>query len=141
MNGLYTVFKRSLKESTVPTQRKISRMHTIYNKGNASDSGNYRPLQMLSVPSKLVEAIVCEGLDEFIADTGLQVILNQWGFRAGRLTEGLLIHLTETWKQALDNGQLVGVVYIDIQKAFDTVSRTIPRYKLEAIGITGDLLN
>ena len=37
MNGLYTVFKRSLKESTVPTQWKISRVHTIYKKGDASD--------------------------------------------------------------------------------------------------------
>ena len=52
-----------------------------------------------------------------------------------------MIHLTETWKQALDNRQVVGVVYIDFQKAFDTVSHTILRYKLEAIGITGDLLN
>ena len=32
-------------------------------------------------------------------------------------------------------------MYIDIQKAFDKVSHTILRYKLEAIGITGDLLN
>ena len=32
-------------------------------------------------------------------------------------------------------------MYIDIRKAFDTVSHTILRYKLEAIGITGDLLN
>ena len=47
-------------------------MHTIYKKGDASDRGNYyRPLQMLSVPSKLLEAIVCEGLDKFISDTGL----------------------------------------------------------------------
>ena len=52
-----------------------------------------------------------------------------------------MIHLTETWKQALDNRQVVGVVYIDFQNAFDTVSQTILRYKLEAIGITGDLLN
>ena len=41
----------------------------------------------------------------------------------------------------MDNRQVVGVVYIDFQKAFDTVSHTILRYKLEAIGITGDLLN
>lgn len=66
---------------------------------------------------------------------------NQWAFRAGRSTEGLLIHLPGTWKQALDNRQVVGVVYIDFQKAFDTVSHTILTYKLEAIGITGDLLN
>lgn len=40
----------------------------------------------------------------------------------------------------MDNRQVVGVVYIDFQKAFDTVSHTILRYKLEAIGITGDIL-
>ena len=37
--------------------------------------------------------------------------------------------------------QVVGVVYINIQKALDTVFHTILRCKLEAIGITGDLLN
>ena len=36
---------------------------------------------------------------------------------------------------------VVGVVYINIQKALDTVFHTILRCKLEAIGITGDLLN
>ena len=47
--------------------------------------------------------------------------MGQWGFRAGRSTEVLLIHLTETGKQTLDNSQVVGAVYIDFQKAFDTV--------------------
>ena len=41
----------------------------------------------------------------------------------------------------MDNRQVVGVVYTDFQKAFHTVSHTIFRYKLEAIGITGDLLS
>ena len=108
-------------------------MHTIYKKGDASDRGNYR--HMLSVPSKSLEAIECEGLDEFISDTGL-LSNTQWGFQAGRSTEGLLIHPTETWKQALNHRQVGGY----FQKAFDTVSHTILRYKLEAIGITRDLL-
>ena len=47
--------------------------------------------------------------------------MGQWGFRAGSSTEVLLIHLTETGKQTLDNSQVVGAVYIDFQKAFDTV--------------------
>ena len=79
MNGLYAEFKRSLEESTVSTQWKISRMHTIYRKGDASDRENNRPRQMLSVPSKLLEAIVCEGLHEFISDKGL-LSNKQWGF-------------------------------------------------------------
>ena len=84
MNGLYNVFKCSLEESTVPTQWKISRMHTFYKKGDASDRGNYRPLQVLRVPSKLLEAIVWEGLDEFISDTG-PLSNNQWANGASEL--------------------------------------------------------
>ena len=67
--------------------------------------------------------------------------MGQWGFRGGRSTEGLLIHLTETWKQTLDNSQVVGAVYIDFQKAFDTVSyyferqiRNVCSYKVPCLG-------
>ena len=94
---------------------------------------------MLSLPSKLLEGLVCEGLDSFTTDTG-QLNDNQWGFRQGRSTEELLIYLTETWKAALDNRKVVGVVYIDFQKAFDTVSHEILIYKLQAMGFSGDLL-
>ena len=136
------ISRRNSSESTVPIQWKISRMYTSYKLGDTSDRGNYRPLQMLSVPAQ--QAPRSNSMRRpgpiFISDTGL-LSNNQWNVRAGRSTEGLLIHLTETWKQALDNRLVVGVVYIDFQKAFDTLSHTILRYKLEAIAITGDLLN
>ena len=88
----------------------------------------------------LLEGLVCEGLDNFTTDTG-HLNDNQWGFRQGRSTEDLLIHLTETWKIALDNRQVVGVVFIDFQKAFDTVSHETLRYKLQAMGFNGNLLD
>ena len=53
--GLHTVFRHSLLGSTVPSQWKVSRMLTTHKKGNKTDRGNYRPLQMLSLPSKLLE--------------------------------------------------------------------------------------
>ena len=121
VEGLFTVFRHSLLNSTVPSQWKVSRMLTTHKKGNKTDRGNYRPLQMLRLPSKLLEGLVCESLDSFTTDTG-QLNDNQWGFRQGRSTEELLICLTETWKAALDNRKVVGV-YIDFQKAFNTVSQ------------------
>ena len=51
-----------------------------------------------------------------------------------------LIYLTETWKTAIDNRKVVGVVFIDFQKAFDTVSHNILIYKLQAMGLSGDVL-
>ena len=90
--------------------------------------------------SKLLEGTVCESLDNFTSEVG-HLNDNQWGFRQGRSTEGLLIYLTETWKKAVDHGKVVGVVFVDFQKAFDTVSHSFLRYKLQAMGLTGSALN
>ena len=50
-------------------------------------------------------------------------------------------HLTENWRRTIDNKQVVGVLFIDFQKAFDCVSHSILLRKLQHnFGISGDLL-
>ena len=46
----------------------------------------------------------------------------QWAYRAKHWTELLLIHLTETWRKAVDSRLVVAVAFIDFKKAFDSVS-------------------
>ena len=46
----------------------------------------------------------------------------------------------EKWKTALDNGNIVSVVFIDFKKAFDCVSHLILDLKLQALGISGSAL-
>ena len=41
---------------------------------------------------------------------------------------------------ALDNGNVVGVVFIDFKKPFDCVSHSILDLKLQALGISGPAL-
>ena len=48
--------------------------------------------------------------------------------------------MTERWLRALDEGKSVAVLFIDYQKAFDTVSHPILLKKLAACGISGSLL-
>ena len=89
---------------------------------------------MLSIPGKLLEAQIREALDEHLTNQKL-LSDNQWGFRKGRSAEGLLLKLTDKWRLAVDSGITVGVVFIEFQKTFHTVSHDILAFKLQALGI------
>ena len=93
---------------------------------------------MLNLNSKILESIVCDSIDKHLSSTGI-LHLNQWGFKKGISTESLLLYLTETWKKAIDSGYKIGVIFVDFKKAFDTVDHQVLKYKLQAVGIAGDL--
>ena len=50
-----------------------------------------------------------------------------------------MLHLTETWKNALDQGKIIGVLFIDFRKTFDSVRHQTLALKLQACGISGNL--
>ena len=53
----------------------------------------------------------------------------------------VLISLTESVKQTIDEGMLGSGVFIDLQKAFDTVNHSILLQKLQHYGVRGTALN
>ena len=88
--------------------------------------------------SKFLEGQVCKIIDAHLEDNEI-LDENQWGFRKSKSTEGLLLNLTENWKQALDEGKVIGVLFVDFKKAFDSVNREILKRKLSACGFCGDI--
>ena len=138
--GLEHVYIKSIELRKYPDLWKLAKVKSAYKKGEHVQVENYRPLSMLSIPGKILEAQICDPLEEHLTKQGL-LSDHQWGFRKGRSTEGLLLKQTEEWKTAIDNGLTVGVVFIDFQKAFDTVSHEILAYKLQAVGVTGNMFD
>jgi len=66
----------------------------------------------------------------------------QWAYRKGHSTELLLVHLTESWRQAVDNNLVVATAFIDFRKAFDCVSHRTLLHKLKIkFGIEGNPLS
>ena len=62
---------------------------------------------------------------------------DQSGFLPLHSTETSLLQSTDDWYNGLDLRKLVGVVFIDLKKTFDTVDHDILCKKLEYYGIQG----
>ena len=140
INGLHHVVKQSLNTGTFPAKWKTSKVTPIYKKGVKSDCSNYRPVSLLSIPSKVVEHLVCSQLNSHLQKQNLQTE-HQWGFRPQRSTEDMLLYMTEKWRKSIDNNEVVAVLFIDFRKAFDSVSHQILIKKMMASGISGDFLS
>ena len=64
---------------------------------------------------KFLEGQVCKIMDAHLEDNQI-LIETQWDFRKRKSTEVLLLNLTENWKQALDEGKVIGVLFVDFKK-------------------------
>ena len=56
----------------------------------------------------------------------------QFGFRSNHSCNHAILSLTEHIRKLLDDGQLVCGVFVDLEKAFDTVDHSILCDKLKA---------
>lgn len=59
----------------------------------------------------------------------------QSGFRPGHSRETALIKITRKWKHATDEGMVIAVVLVHINKVFDSVSHQILVEKLAEVGL------
>ena len=138
MNGIRELFDKILHQKEFPRDWKCGKLKVAYKSGIATKRGNYRPLSMLSILSKMLEGQICKPIDQQ-AERNKLYSTKQWGYSEGKSTGFLLLLLTEKWKTAIDRGKVVGVLYIDLRKAFDSINHDILLEKLKGFGICGNL--
>ena len=63
---LTSVFKQSVEACKPPDQWKIARVSAAFKKGREEDRTCYRPLCMLSIPSKLMESCVASNITNHV---------------------------------------------------------------------------
>ena len=137
--ALHIIFKMSLDSTTCPTAWKYADITPIFKKGDPSQAHNYRPISILPAMCKLFERILTEDMYDHLGRNHL-ITSAQYGFIKGRSTELQLLNCSCDWVNAIDTKLFADTVYIDLAKAFDTVSHNKLLYKLHKYGITGDIL-
>ena len=128
------IINMSITSGQIPKELKCAKIVPIYKKKLKTDPGNYRPVSILSIISKIFEKVVCEQLSDYLECNNLMYDL-QSGFRQNFSTDSCLIHLSDYILNNQDKGEYTGIVVIDLQKAFDTVNHKILLSKLQALGL------
>ena len=121
-----------------PENLKICKVIPIFKKGSKLFPANYRPISLLSNINKIIEKVVFKRIFSHVQSNNL-IHNNQYGFRPKHSTDHALINITETVRNALDENKFACAVFIDFQKAFDTVNHKILLQKLNYFGITGKI--
>lgn len=107
--------------------------------GNKSLVSSYRPISLLSLPSKLLEPHVYNLLLDYLNSHNI-LSDSQFGFCSKCGTANTLLIATHDWHQCLEAGQDVCVVFFDYRKAFDSVSHQALLNKLAVLGVHPVLL-
>jgi len=136
---LATIMRRSLEEGTVPKDWKTANVTPIYKKGNKSSPGNYRPVSLTSVCGRILESIIKDEVVDHLERNKL-IKKSQHGFMRGKSCTSNLLAFLDKVTAAVDNGEAVDVVYLDFAKAFDKVPVERLLKKVEAHGISGQIL-
>ena len=65
---------------------------------------------------------------------------SEYGLRNKRSYVLQLLEVLKYWNKSLDEGKQVDTIYLDIRKAFDSISHRRLLQSLEAYGIEGEVL-
>ena len=114
----------SFEFGLLPECLKIAKVVPIFKNGSKNDINNYRPISLLSNFSKIMEKLIASRLMNFLEQ---RCVLheNQYGFRKKMSTTHAIIDVVNQISSNINKKKLTGLVFLDLKKAFDTVSHEI----------------
>ena len=112
----------------------------LHKSKDPTSPNNYRPITILPILSKILEHIVHQQVYEYLQQNNM-ITSEQFGFRPKLSTNIALTQLTEEILQNMDNKMITGAVFIDLQKAFDTVDHSLLISKLRNLGFSNPVVD
>ena len=139
INFLCPLINSIIKSDVWPDKLKTQVLRPIYKKGDKLNLDNYRPIALQPAINKIIEKSFAMRIQNFLVRFNI-ITENQYGFQKNKGTGEAIKDLNDKVTTALDKGKYTGLILIDLQKAFDTISRKILLKKMELFGMRGKIL-
>lgn len=130
------IINKSLDDGIFPSAFKIAVIKPLHKSGDKLQISNYRPISLLSNLAKIFEKILKDRITKFMNKYNI-MSQKQYGFREGSSTQDAIVDLVTNIHKAVDAGEPSLCIFIDLAKAFDTVSHQDLLVVLENVGVRG----
>lgn len=114
------IINLTLTTGIFPRHLKLAKVTAIFKGGDRNKLSNYRPISVLPTLSKISEGVIHERLTSFF-DKHQIIATNQYGFQKHRSTEQALAYTKEKIIVNMENRKYTLGLFLDIQKAFDSI--------------------
>lgn len=136
---LVFIINKCFETGVFPDRLKTAVIKPIFKSGDKTICSNYRPISLISNIAKIVEKILTSRIVEYL-DKFQIISQSQFGFRRARSTEDAMAALVTQVYDSLDKGDASMCIFVDLAKAFDTVSHEKLLNVLENLGFRGNTL-
>ena len=128
----------AITECEFPDKLKKSEVIPLYKKQDPLKKENHHPISFLPHVSKVFEHILYTQINNHMQNKLSKYVT---GFRKSHGTQHSLLIMFDKWKNVLDKGEYVCVLFMDLSKAFDTINHDLLLAKLRAYGFSNNALN
>lgn len=134
------LINNSLESGSFPRMWKTSTVIPLEKINNTIKCEQHRPINMVPIYEKLLETVVNEQIIDYI-ETNKLLTIKQAGFRKRNSCESALQTVIAKWKNALNEKKVIGVIFLDFRRAFETIDRKLLLLKLRKFGLGPKIIN